>query len=258
VGTSLGIDLASQNKKTAVCRIEWSKGTAQAHRPRLGVDQPRGQIRWLLEAAREAMWVGIDAPFGWPDSMVRAVSAWHAGEAWTDTEPDQLRFRATDERVIGETGLRPLSVSSDRIAVVAWRCAAILTALRRERRDIDRLGGGGVFEVYPAAALWCWSLDGKGYKARGGLARRDEQEEARDTLLHQLEDRASWLDLRAARDTCVESDDALDALIASLVARAAAKGLTDRPRRGELDRARREGWIHLPGRDSLANLGESA
>jgi Protein of unknown function (DUF429) len=112
--------------------------------------------------------------------------------------------------------------------------------------------------VYPAAALRCRRLDAKGYKARGGLARRAEQKEARGTLLDQLEDRASWLDLRAARDACVESDDALDALIASLVARAAAKRLTDRPQRGELDRARREGWIHLPGRDSLADLGESA
>ncbi len=252
--TSLGIDLASQNKKTAACVIEWSAGAARARRPLLGAGQPRDEIGWLVEAAYAATSVGIDAPFGWPNPLVQAVSAWHTGDAWANHAPDDLRFRATDKQVIETTKVRPLSVSSDRIAVVAWRCARILSELRREDGTIDRAGRGSVFEVYPAAALRCWGLDSEGYKNRGGVAFRKEQEEARGRLLDQLHEKADWLDLSAAWSACVESDDALDALIAALVARAAAKGLTLGPDPEELERASREGWIHLPREESLREL----
>jgi predicted nuclease with RNAse H fold len=252
--TSLGIDLASQNAKTAVCVIEWSGKAALAYRPRLGVDQPQDEIGWLVEAARFATSVGIDAPFGWPDPLVEAVSAWFVGDAWTYQAPDDLRFRATDKRVIETTKVRPLSVSSDRIAVVAWRCARILTELRHGDRSVDRAGRDSVFEVYPAAALRCWGLNSKGYKNRGALALRQAQEAARGKLLEHLHEKAAWLDLSAAWSACVESDHALDALIAALVARAAAMGLTVGPGRGEAERAAREGWIHLPRDESLGRL----
>lgn len=98
---------------------------------------------------------------------------------------------------------------------------------------------------------------GKGYKTRGTLALRPAQKEARAALLDQLQDHAPWLDLSAAREACVESDHAPDALIASLIARAAAMRLTDSPAEDELDRLRREGWIHLPRRDSLPLLAEA-
>jgi predicted nuclease with RNAse H fold len=254
VETSVGIDLASQNKKTAVCVIEWSGSAARAQRPRIGVDQPCDDTVWLVEAARAATYVGIDAPFGWPDPLVEAVSAWHADEGWPEAEPDDLRFRATDKRVIEVTGMRPLSVSSDRIAVVAWRCARILNELRSEDRSIDRAGGGSVYEVYPAAALRCWGLMTTGYKNRGGVARRRDQQEARESLLSQLQRSAAWLDLSDAWGASVESDDALDALIAALVARAAAQRLTIGPSQEGLDLARREGWIHLPREKSLERL----
>jgi hypothetical protein len=258
VDTSLGIDLASQNKKTAICVIEWSETGGRAEPPVLGVEQPGDCVGWLVKAALETTWVGIDAPFGWPEAMVEAVSAWHAGEPWADTEPDNLRFRATDRHVVDQTRLRPLSVSSDRIAVVAWRCAQILTALRRERSNVDRVGGGAVFEVYPAAALVCWEIKSRGYKTRSGVALRGGQKDARRAILDQLEDCGPWLDLSAARDVCVENDDALDALITSVVAGAAAKRLTGYPNVEDLDRAKREGWIHLPRRGSLARLGKTS
>ncbi len=57
-----------------------------------------------------------------------------------------------------------------------------------------------------------------------------------------------------AREACIESDDALDALLAALIARAAALGLTVPPGADDLELARREGWIHLPQKDSLAAL----
>lgn len=63
---SLGIDLASQNKKTAACVIAWHLGAASARLPASG---PAGDdIDWLVELSAEAQWIGIDAPFGWPTS----------------------------------------------------------------------------------------------------------------------------------------------------------------------------------------------
>ena len=51
-----------------------------------------------------------------------------------------------------ETGAEPLSVSSDRIAICAMRCAELLVELAGDGQ-LERTGGGLVAEVYPAAAL---------------------------------------------------------------------------------------------------------
>ena len=45
---------------------------------------------------------------------------------------------------------------------------------------------------------------------------------------------------------CAATGDGLDALIASLTARAAMQGRTLRPTPEQAPYARREGWIHLP------------
>jgi hypothetical protein len=48
---------------------------------------------------------------------------------------------------------------------------------------------------------------------------------------------------------CRRSDDAFDAVIAALTARAAVLGRTDLPPASSLDAARVEGWIALPTGD---------
>jgi hypothetical protein len=69
---SLGIDLASQNKKTAACFIEWRSGAASA---RLPVSGPPGEdVDWLVGLSRQAQWVGIDAPFGWPEAAIARLT----------------------------------------------------------------------------------------------------------------------------------------------------------------------------------------
>jgi hypothetical protein len=172
---------------------------------------------------------------------------------------NRLRFRETD-RFVKETARLPLSVSSDRTAVTAMRCAALLTA-HGERRSgpggsIDRSGDDQVVEVYPGASLVQWSgegtdtrLDPQGYKDQANLAKRE-------TLLDTLLSTAPWLVIGdAMRLTCVKSDDALDALLCSLITRAASKGLTLRPATmSQTALAHVEGWIHLPTRDSLGQL----
>jgi predicted nuclease with RNAse H fold len=256
---TLGIDLASQDKKTAWCVIEWRDGRATVQE--LGVDLDDGHA---VDLINEADWAGIDAPFGWPNAAMAAISAHHAGKLWPDPTPQDLdlRFRATDLFVREKASIWPLSVSSDRIAVPAWRCARILARTRArdaQARKLapDRLGADQIVEIYPAAALECWGFaNRKGYKSSGNAARKAKAREVRVALVAELEEKTGdWLNLDAeARKTCEDNDDALDALLASLVTRAAANKQTY-PAAERSERAAREGWIHLPRKGTLANLG---
>jgi hypothetical protein len=140
----------------------------------------------------------------------------------------------------------PLSVSSDLIAVPALRAGALLD---RVVPGADRSGSDLVVEVYPAAALKRWGFVSRGYKrAKGGGVRASLVESFRRAT-------SGWLDASdACWERCVGSDDAFDAVIAALVARAADLDLCD-PCPSELkDVATREGWIALPLADCLDRL----
>ncbi len=67
-----------------------------------------------------------------------------------------------------------LSVSSDRIAVPAFRCALLLDRLAEELGcEIDRsVTSGRVAETYPAATLPRWGRPPASYKGRDGRAER--------------------------------------------------------------------------------------
>ena len=62
-------------------------------------------------------------------------------------------MRRTDAVVHDKLRLVPLSVSADRIAHVALRCAVLLAKLDAAGKPVDRTGAGTVLEVYPAASL---------------------------------------------------------------------------------------------------------
>jgi hypothetical protein len=98
-----------------------------------------------------------------------------------------------------------------------------------------------VVEAYPAPALTSWGLSPIGYKSRVGAARLPE-------LLSQLTEGLGQIELTVQQRELATSDhNCFDALVCSLVARAATLGLTEPPEPGEeADRATREGWIHLP------------
>jgi predicted nuclease with RNAse H fold len=225
---TLGIDLASRDDRTAMAIVSWAAGRAVAHAPASPVSDEQA-----LQAMAEVEWTGIDAPFGWPEAAVRALPVFADRGEWPDASRDALRFRETDRFVHAKTGIWPLSVSSDRIAVPAWRCARLLAS---RPGTLDRLGGSRVVEVYPGAALTLWGFQRRGYK---------RSRDARALLVAEIERRAGgWLDLAGAQQACVASDHALDAVLAALLARAAARELTWPPPAGEL--VRREGWIHLP------------
>jgi predicted nuclease with RNAse H fold len=252
---TLGIDLAAKDPKTAACLLDWSSGRATVER--LDENQSDAALRDL---AKEATWIGIDVPFGWPAAAMEAIAAYGDRGRWSSkaTTPE-LAFRKTDLLVRERAGLWPLSVSSDRIAVTAWRGARLLTLLAG-RSKIDRIGSKGVVEVYPAAALKLWGFDRRGYKTSGRRASRETEVQKRRELLQAIEKRAleaGWLRKLPGRvrAQCEQSDDALDAFVCALIARAAGIGQTAWPEPELAEAARIEGWIHLPLPMSFERLG---
>jgi predicted nuclease with RNAse H fold len=218
---TLGLDLASQPERTAACFVAWENGRARAFEPHLRLDDAE-----LLELTGRAEKIGLDVPLGWPDAFVQAVNAHHGGDVWPGVELSDLRFRATDRFVRESTGRWPLSPSTGWLVFLLLRVSKLLSGL-----DVDRSGGGTFVEVYPAAALARWSL------TRAAVVE------------------LPWLQLEPeVRAEAARSNDVVDALVAALVARAAARGLCE-PIPAELrERAAREGWIALPLEGSLERL----
>ena len=242
---TLGVDLASDPDRTGLCTLEWDSGRAEVVALRVGADDDA-----LIEEHGRAAATGIDCPFAWPAGFLAFLCgttrlATGPPPEWSGAYRDSLRFRSTDVKVHELTKHWPLSVSSDLVAVAAMRCQGLLVRMGVR----DRSGDGRVFEVYPAAALKRWGLPCRKYKGQNGQAVRED-------LVAQLVARAPWLGLDAGHlDLLKTSDDALDALVASLNARAASLGLTLRPDDDERREAAREGWIAIPlERDSLDRL----
>jgi hypothetical protein len=234
---TLGVDLAAQPRHTAVCLVSWRNGRAKASVPELNIDDQR-----LHTLAADADKVGIDVPFGWPSAFVDSVAAYRRGEPWPGHETHELRLRKTDRFVQAKTEKTPLSVSTDRIGITAFRAAGLLSKLGRAG-PVERTGKGKFVEVYPAAALRRWNIGPCG------------QEDTPALLAALLSRTSKWLRLsQAGRDRCKESRDALDALIAALVARASALGLCDPIPKASGPAAKAEGWIALPMADSLDRL----
>ena len=233
---TLGVDLASRPERTAACAIEWADGRARVVDVACGQDDEA-----LLARIAGADKVGIDAPFGWPAAFVDAVARFHAGGPWPAATVQALRYRETDRVVAARTGRWPLSVSTDLIGVPAFRAARLLSRLAEVGEKVDRAGGGRLVETYPAAALRLWGFASTGYKRREGQS-------SLGRLLSALRKRTGgWLDLDlATRRLCARSDDALDALVAALVARAAALHLCAPPPAEHAATAAVEGWIALP------------
>ena len=236
---TVGIDLAAEPAKTAVAMVDWSGGSARVVDLRLGATDDH-----LVEAVLGADKCGIDAPFGWPDAFVDFVVAHRSRRPQRELELSSragrlpLVRRRTDRVVHEVTGIVPLSVSADLIAHVALRCAGLLARLELADVDVDRVGGT-VVEVYPAAALQQWGLPFRGYK---GSANRSNLER----LVESFGTAVDGLKFGDFRGLCESSDDAFDAVVAAVIARAAALDRTRMPEPADTDVARREGWIHLP------------
>jgi hypothetical protein len=249
---TVGVDLAGRTGITGVCRVTWGRRAVVELLPARHDDD-------LLGAMRSADRTGLDSPLGWPAAFVALLTAHGTGvelpalahyAACADGRPglgNAFTHRLTDDvawKLTGAGRQRPLSVSADKLGVVAIRAAGLLARLAEGGPPVPRDGSGPVAEVYPAFALIQWGLAPEGtYKGKGADA-------ARSRILAGLE---VGLDLDLpdrVRDRCVASDHALDALISAVVARAVACGMTHAPTtEDERAMATVEGWMHLPRRD---------
>jgi predicted nuclease with RNAse H fold len=237
---TVGVDLAADPKRTAVAMVEWVGRDARLIDLLTEADDEA-----ILELASQADKTGIDCPLGWSDEFVEFVNAHHTSRvpiAPVDSAARvPLRYRATDLLLIEQKLGRPLSVSSDLIGVCAMRAAGLLAAMSKAGIEIDRSGvSGGVAETYPAAAIRHWGLAQGGYKGTANSKTLSE-------MVTKLKRGLPQLDLSAHDRTIRSSDDAFDALMCALVARATTQYRATVPiPRGLTQRARREGWIAVP------------
>ena len=262
-----GVDLAAEAAGTAlaVVRVEAGAGSHAGVRAghgsgsatvvleslQLGVDDDT-----IVRETRKVGLIGIDCAFGWPVDFVEFVArqadggALEAGDTGDLAWRRRLAYRETDRVVTQHTGARPLSVATDRLGMTALRCAVLLDRLAADGRVVDRSGEhpSAVVEVYPAMALRVWRLARPGYKATA---------DARRALIDDLERAAPWLRLGHHRALMQASGDALDAVLAALVAVAHGCGASIRPAPDQGERARVEGWIAIPT-VGLAELGAVA
>lgn len=145
-----GVDLSSEDKKSAACVVEWSGNRASILTLTLGVADTE-----IARLIGEVDKVGIDVPLGWPIAFAEAVSGhsrlgiWPA--SYRHASMEAYRYRRTDIYTWRTGGGPPLSVSTDRVGIPAMRSAALL-AVVEPRVTLD--GSGVVVEVYPAAALF--------------------------------------------------------------------------------------------------------
>jgi predicted nuclease with RNAse H fold len=236
----MGVDLGAEPKRTAIAVVQWQGRDAWLTDVATTADDDL-----ILEAAMASDKVGIDCPLGWSDEFVEFVNAHHTGRV--DMTPVNsfarlpLRYRATDLHLIEEDLGRPLSVSSDLIGVCAMRAAGLLAAMMKKGMEIDRSGvAGRVAETYPAAAVRQWGLGHGAYKGAAKSA-------ALEAMVDQLARALPQLDLGEFEEICRASDDAFDAVMCALVARATTvyRGTAQIPT-GLVQRAKREGWIAVP------------
>ena len=147
------------------------------------------------------------------------------------------------------TGRNPLSPVTDWLLWPTIRCARLLEQLPDHAAD-RRTGDGRVVEVYPAAALAAWDLSPADWIEDPGSYKGQEPDRVkrRERLIELLIERTGGcLELGEACKRFSESDDELDALVCSLIARTAERGRLEPIPEGSGNAARAEGWIRLPG-----------
>jgi predicted nuclease with RNAse H fold len=241
-----GVDVSSQDAGTAACVIDWFGQSAFVREVTVRVGDAA-----IMELLMTVDKVGIDAPLGWPIAFADAVTQHSRGDSWPSDylHSDNLayRYRRTDLHLWDALkSSPPLSVSIDKIAYPAMRVAAVMSRLPN-RMALD--GTGVVVEVYPAAALRRWGFASRKYKGKDNLVNR------RELVADFLQNTSQWLDVGVDDvDRCFASDDAFDAMIAALVARASATSLVDGIPEEDRVAARREGWIAIPTEGSLSLL----
>ena len=233
---TVGVDLASQPRNTALCVVDWSS-RASISSLEVGCDNDAILVRSAHERA------------GGHRRAVRLAAAVRRGGRGVG------RHRAL-ERAVGPGHAAASAVARDRPldrgAPAQVAAVGVLGQHRRRAR---------------CAQPRCWTRSGPSTEWTGPASRSTRVQRCSPGLcrpratsaIRRCAPRSSMrspLDL--ADERLVASDHAFDALLCALVARAAALGLTHRPP-ATLDPAvvAREGSIHVPVEGSLARLSSS-
>ncbi len=280
----IGVDLAARPEDTAYCEIEVSPKDriARVLEPVLGADDT---ALLKLFAKSDITRIGIDAPFGWPQPFVVALphaqcNVWPCDQQRKGRHFANLTLRSTDIHVDEKVGgVTPLSVSADKLAVLAMRVALLLS--RAPAPLVDRSGMTGHFvEVYPAAGLGRWKIKRTDYKKNKRPKRRSGESvdkfkqrekgwpesngyQARVRILERIRTTLPQLAglNRRFEEMLLGSDHYIDAFVSALVALMVeidpkrAKGFIEPIPAGMEAVAQLEGWIALPRKCSLTRLG---
>lgn len=244
---TLGIDLATDPRRTAACLVDWASGPGSdpvVLSMEVGVTNDRA-----VQLASQATFVGIDAPFGWPRAWATAVAKHRPGADFeAEGTPAVLTRRATDAWVAQATKIYPLSVAANLIGATAIRCARLIHAIGLPI-DVGLPAKAPLTsEVYPTAALVRWGFKHQLYKGQAFSSAREE-------LIRSIVDGGLPIHLADQDHRLLEaSDDALDSLLASLVSRAVALGLTDDAPDSLRIAAAAEGWIRVPSSGSSLRM----
>ena len=255
---TVGVDLASQPKKTALCAINWSR----PHAPTVTYLTTGAPDALIIAVAMGADRIAIDSPFGWPIGFAEFLTA-HQNLDRVDFDgiaPNDVWFRQTDREMM--TLKQPLSVAAEKLARTAYRCARLLQRLNDAGIPVDRSGSTGrIIETYPAAVLMSLGWD-EPYKGSSNHDPRRQIAEGFCTAHNLHASPAIVTDAPGTlQEALAKSDDHLDSLICALVARADAIGHTHwklSPDDALVPRARVEGWIHLPSEEAWPALNSEA
>lgn len=235
--TIIGIDCATDPKRTGLARAAWDGHRARVDRIALGgPDSLSEQLAAWIPAHGPAL-LALDAPLGWPAALGAELSRHQAGGPLTSSA-DLLFRRETDRMIRQIFGRTPLDVGADRIARTARAALHLLEQLRRHTGRSVSLAwdpadcpGITAIEVYPAATLAARGLPSSRYK-------RGDQRSAREAILAGLGRQLELPeDLRLPR----ENADALDALVCVQAGADFLAGLARAPQ--DLALAQKEGWI---------------
>ncbi|WP_413334475.1 DUF429 domain-containing protein [Brevibacterium sp. GP-SGM9] len=235
----VGIDLAAEADRTGLAFISESAGRCVVEPVDVGADDDV-----ITRAFVDAEKIGIDVPLGWPELFIKLIAT-HAVHTLAAPETTDrkwrrsLTMRATDIAVHERTGVWPLSVATERIAYAAILWAGIEANLRAKGWSVPRDGSAALVEVYPAAALRCWALQHRGYKGA-------KNADARSLLVDSLSMRFPKLEWNGHADHCIDDDNALDAVLAALIAYEAFCGRCVPPPDDLSSVVGHEGWIWIP------------
>lgn len=244
-----GVDLSTKPKSTGIVTIQWdATGPGLITEARVGANRDELVDRIARSTDTGTVWA-VDVPFGWPDGYAEFLSSHREGPATLDPGEgpperpwDLISHRETDRVARGKVGAG-FNVSFDKLGATAAAWSVVEHGLRLRGIKLDRSGlTGPVVETWPSAAWRAWGLQStpaakaswqanlKRLLAEGVLQAGDHEQEL------------------------AANEHIRDALACALVARARALGLTTGPEPSSIERARREGWIHIPTAESLGKL----